>query len=128
MALVTFVILSFHVWGSLKYDEPLVFMVVLFAFLMVSQVQYDSLPDRFHTRAEKVKLAVLLGLVGVSLIALIFVSYRVLLFPLVGLYILFGIVREVYRLFTVGVTKVTGRQYGRRRTDRKEEVEEYHEQ
>jgi hypothetical protein len=43
---------------------------------------------------------------------------RLLLFPILASYILFGMVREMYRLFSVGVGRVTGRQFGRRKTDR----------
>jgi len=113
MTLVGFIILSYRIWGQLEYSEWLVSMIVLFAILMVSQVQYDAIPDNFHTASGRIKLGVLL----VAGIAIIF-SPRLLLFPILAAYILFGMVREFYRLSSMGVGKVTGRQFGRRKTDR----------
>lgn len=115
VALVSFVILSYHLWDGLEYGEWLVSMIILFAFLMVSQVQYDAFPENFDTPQNRIKLVALVA-AGVVVI----LSPRLLLFPVVALYILFGMAREMFRLFHVGVGKVTGRQHGRRRTDRKD--------
>jgi CDP-diacylglycerol--serine O-phosphatidyltransferase len=112
--LVSYVIFSFSLWNSLRYDEVLVSMIIAFSFLMVSQVQYDSLPENFSSRWDRLKLAVLI----VALVAILF-QPRLLLFPFIAVYILFGLVREAYRLFFLGVGKVTGKPYGRRSTDRK---------
>lgn len=120
--LVSFVIFCMHLWGELRYFELLIVMTVLFSFLMVSQVQYDILPDRFQTRNDRIKLAITVGLIVVIIISVMvdgqLFNYRVLLFPFVALYILFGIIREFFRLYTAGVERVTGRPYGRRETDR----------
>jgi len=122
LTLAAYIIFSDRVWGQLEYSEWLVSMIILFAFLMVSQVQYDALPDRFDTRAARAKLALLVAAAVVT----IFLP-RLLLFPLLALYILQGMVRELYRLGHAGVGRVTGRQngpgderprYGRRKTDR----------
>lgn len=119
--LVTYVIFSYSLWGRLEYDELLVAMVILFAFLMVSQVQYDAFPDQFQSRQERIKLAVMiLAAVIVAVSAIVF-RPRLLLFPIVGLYILFGLVREAYRLFYLGVGKVTGRPNRRTNQDGKAE-------
>jgi CDP-diacylglycerol--serine O-phosphatidyltransferase len=123
-ALVSFIIFCYHLWGSLHYDEVLVSMIVLFAFLMVSQVQYDSFPDRLQTTGERLKLAcvlvAILALISALVVNTRLFNHRVLLFPFVGIYILSGMVREFYRLFYVGVGKVTGRPFNRRATDRKD--------
>jgi phosphatidylserine synthase len=87
-------------------------MIILFAFLMVSQVQYDAFPDSFDTRQNRLKLLVLV-LAGI----VVAIQPRLLLFPVFALYILFGMVREMFRLFYVGVGKVTGRPYERRKND-----------
>lgn len=113
--LTSFIIFSYHLWGELRYDEILVSMTVGFAFLMISQVQYDALPDHFSAKWERVKLGAILA----SLIAIWF-QPRLMLFPIVAAYILFGIVREAYRLLYLGVGKVTGREYGRRETDERD--------
>ncbi|RKX26876.1 MAG: hypothetical protein DRP45_02470 [Candidatus Zixiibacteriota bacterium] len=112
--LVSYVIFSYRLWGELQNDEVLVTMIIGFAFLMVSQVQYDMLPDRFSTRWDRIKLAALIF----AAIAVL-IDRSLLLFPLVASYILFGLVREAYRLLYLGVGKVTGRPQQRRKEDRK---------
>ncbi len=114
LALVTFVIFSYELWGHLEYSEVLISMIILFAFLMISQVQYDALPDNFSSNEKRIKLIIMV-IAGI----LILIKPRLLLFPILAAYILFGMIREIYRLSYVGVGKVTGRQYGRRMTDRK---------
>jgi len=71
---------------------------------MVSQVQYDSIPENFTTPYDRMKLAAMI----VAVVALL-IRPRLLLFPFIAFYILFGLVREAYRLFYLGVGKVTGR-------------------
>jgi len=114
VALVTFIIFCYYLWDGLQYGEWLVSMIILFAFLMVSQVQYDSFPDSFDTPHNRLKLIVLVA-AGVVVVF----NPRLLLFPVVASYILFGMARELFRLFNIGVGKVTGRPHGRRRTDKR---------
>lgn len=111
IALVAFLIFSYRIWGGLQYSEWLVTMIVLFSVLMVSQVEYDAIPDRFSRRSDRIKL----GLLLLGGLMLIIVGPRLMLFPLMAVYILHGMVREFYRLFSVGVGKVTGRPYLKRR-------------
>lgn len=110
--LVSFVIFSYYLWGEMRYDEVLISMVIGFAFLMVSQVTYDALPEHFSSKWERVKLAALI-LAAVAVL----IDPRLMLFPVIAAFILFGLVREVYRLLFLGVGKVTGRPYHRRKTD-----------
>jgi CDP-diacylglycerol--serine O-phosphatidyltransferase len=104
LTLVAFVIFSYKLWGSLQYAEVLITMIVLFSFLMVSQVEYDAVPDRYTTNRDRIKLAVLI-LAGVAVV----IQPRLLLFPVMALYILLGMIREAYRLLYAGMGKVTGR-------------------
>lgn len=104
IAMVTFIIFSYHLWGSLEYSQVLISMIILFSFLMVSQVSYDALPDRFTSPENRIKLIVL-SLAGAAVIFL----PRLLLFPLVAAYILLGMIRELYRLLSTHVGKVTNR-------------------
>lgn len=114
--LVSYIIFSFHIWDRLRYDEILISMIIGFAFLMVSQVQYDTLPEHFGARWERIKLAAL----TVAAVAIL-LEPRLLLFPVIAAYILFALVREAYRLFYLGVGKVTRRTPRRRRTDRRKQ-------
>jgi CDP-diacylglycerol--serine O-phosphatidyltransferase len=113
MTLTAYVLFCYQVWGGLQYGEWLVSMIILFAFLMVSQVQYDTLPDRFVTRESRYKLAV-----GLVCLVAVILKPRLLLFPVLALYILYGMIREFYRLFTRSVVKAAERKYGRRSDDK----------
>lgn len=104
LALVSFVIFCHHVWGVVHYPEVVVSMIVLFAFLMVSQVEYDILPDEFNTFPQRMKL-----LAVIAAAVAVIIKPRLVLFPFFGLYILLGMLRELYRMFARGVEKVTGR-------------------
>ena len=120
IGLVSFVIFCWYLWGKLEYSEWLITMIVLFAFLMVSQVVYDALPDRFTNQRDRIKLAILI-LAGLA----IAFKPRLLLFPFVALYILYGMIREGLRLFNAGVGRVTGRPFrtGKLRQDDSDEQE-----
>ena len=104
IGLVSFIIFCYDIWGRLEYAEVLVTMIVLFGFLMVSQVQYESIPDRFSSKSARIKLVVLV-LAGAALLF----KPRLMLFPLTALYILLGMTTELLRLTNVGVEKVKGR-------------------
>jgi len=112
--LVSYVIFSYQLWGELRHDEVLVSMIIGFAFLMVSQVQYDTLPEHFSSKWDRAKLAALI-LAAVAVL----INNRLMLFPVIASYILFGLIREAYRLFFLGVGRVTGRPHQRRSTDRR---------
>jgi CDP-diacylglycerol--serine O-phosphatidyltransferase len=105
LALVSYVIFSYHLWGGLEYSRYIVSMVIVFSALMVSQIEYDALPDRFNTRKNRIKLLFLLTGAVAAL-----AKPRLLLFPLFSLYIIIGLVREMYRFFYLGVGFVRRRQ------------------
>ncbi|MCD6250617.1 MAG: CDP-diacylglycerol--serine O-phosphatidyltransferase [candidate division Zixibacteria bacterium] len=113
--LISYVIFSYRIWGELQYGEVLVSMIIGFAFLMVSQIQYDALPERFSSKCDRVKLAAII----IAVVA-VFIDSRLMLFPIVASYILFGLIREAYRLFFLGVGKVSAHSHQRRSTDRRE--------
>ncbi|MCH7879512.1 MAG: CDP-diacylglycerol--serine O-phosphatidyltransferase [candidate division Zixibacteria bacterium] len=100
---VTFVIFSYHIWGDLQYSEYLISMMILFSGLMVSQVEFEAVPDRFG-RAERVKLVL-----AILIIVALVINARLTLFPIIAAYILTNLVRESHRLFTRGVDKVRSR-------------------
>ena len=101
LALVTYVIFSYNLWGGLEYAQYLVTMVILFSALMVSQVEYDSMPDKFNTRRNQIKLIFVL-------IAAIFALARprLFLFPIISIYIIIGLAREAYRFSQYGLGQV----------------------
>jgi phosphatidylserine synthase len=89
-------------------------MIVILAFLMVSQVEYEVIPEGFQTKAQRLKLLILIA-AGIA----VAIQPRLLLFPIIALYILQGVIRELYRLFHKGVDRVAA-PYRRRKTDREE--------
>ncbi len=98
LTLVSYVIFSYHVWGSLQYTQHIATMIILFSALMVSQIEYDSMPDHFNNRKNRIKLLFIIVAAGLALF-----RPRLFLFPIMAAYIIIGLVREAYRLFYLGV-------------------------
>lgn len=103
--MVAYIIFSYYLWDSLLYGDYLVMMIILFAFLMISQIEYDPVPDSLSNRANRLK-TLLMVVAGIILI----INPRLLLFPILALYIIIGIVRELYRFYYLGVDFVKRRQ------------------
>lgn len=79
-----------EIWGSLKYPEFLVSILIAFSALMVSSLKYDTLPNtNFKSRHNNLKLLYLL----VAIVAL-FIKPQLAFFPLGMVYVLSGIARE----------------------------------
>lgn len=107
LTLASFVIFCYHLWGRVEYGEYLISMTILFSFLMVSQIEYDTIPDHFNTRQNRIKL---LYLVGLALAALI--RPRLLMFPIFLLYVVFGLAKEAVRII---MSTATGHNKGKGR-------------
>ncbi|NMC44857.1 MAG: CDP-diacylglycerol--serine O-phosphatidyltransferase [candidate division Zixibacteria bacterium] len=93
LTLVSYVIFCYAIWDQIEYGEYLVSMMILFSALMVSQIEYEAVPDKFNTRANRLKL---LYMVILALAALI--RPRLLMFPIFLLYIAAGIIKEAVRV------------------------------
>lgn len=116
-ALVSFIIFSYNLWGGLEYSEYLVSMIIVFSALMVSQIDYDTLPDHFSTRKNRIKL-LFIFLAAVAIL----IRPRLLLFPIFSIYIIIGLLRELYRFFYRGVGFVKKRQEaGRNKMEKTDE-------
>ena len=104
LAMVTFIIFSYEIWGDLQYSEYLVSMVIGFAALMVSQVEFEMVPDRLKGKSGRiVSIIILIIVVGAV------INAKLTLFPIIALYILGFMAREMIRLFSKGVEKARGR-------------------
>lgn len=99
ITLAAFVIFCYNLWGRVEYGEYLVSMTILFSALMVSQVEYDTIPDHFRTPQDRIKL---IYIVCLALAALI--RPRLLMFPVFLIYVIVGLVKEGVRIarFTLG--------------------------
>lgn len=89
-----YTLFSYELWGELAYPEILVTLIIIFSALMVSGMEYDTLP-RFSLNSKKnmFKLIYILGAV-IAVLA----KPKLVIFPLGLLYVLSGIVREAYHL------------------------------
>jgi CDP-diacylglycerol--serine O-phosphatidyltransferase len=95
-ALASFVIFSQNVWGEIRLDRELSIMVILFSALMVSTIQYETIPVTGFS-AKKYKIKVLVLIAAGILIAL---KAGLVLFPLVALYVLSGLYKLVAALIS----------------------------
>ncbi len=80
----------------------LTILVVILSFLMVSRVKYDTIP-KFSKRQIKAHPGKIIGLsIGVIFII---ISQGTLLFPLLVVYVVFGLIRYIVHGFTKFFTK-----------------------
>jgi CDP-diacylglycerol--serine O-phosphatidyltransferase len=95
VTLVSYTLFCYEIWGTLRFPKALITMIVAFSGLMVSGIEYETLPKfSFADRKNKVKLVYLF----VFLVALI-INPRMALFPFCMLYILSGFAKGAYELF-----------------------------
>lgn len=73
-------------------------MVILVAALMVSQIEYDAMPDNLNNRRNRIKL-IFITIAAIAVLA----RPRLLIFPIFAIYVIIGLVREMYRFFYLGV-------------------------
>jgi CDP-diacylglycerol--serine O-phosphatidyltransferase len=97
VTLVSYILFCYEIWGVLRFPKALVSMIIAFSGLMVSGIEYETLPKFYlGDRKNKIKLIY----VFVFIIALL-IKPRLVLFPFGLLYILSGIVKGGYSLFHV---------------------------
>ena len=89
----SYVIMSMSQFKEIMYPEFVVSMVIACSALMVSNVIYDSIPERFDRRENRWRMA----LIFVFLIAVL-IKPRLMLFPFLAGYVLYGVVREGFRV------------------------------
>lgn len=94
LGLASFVIFCDHLWGSIKLDRILYMMVIAYSALMVSTIEFESMPS-FDISVRRNRIKIML-LVGISLMLLI--KTKLLLFPLLVLYAISGPIRLVVGL------------------------------
>jgi CDP-diacylglycerol--serine O-phosphatidyltransferase len=95
VTLVSYTLFCNEIWGALRFPKALITMIIAFSALMVSGIEYDTLPKfSLGDRKNKIKLIYIL----VFLVALI-INPRLALFPFGLIYVLSGLVKVVYELF-----------------------------
>jgi CDP-diacylglycerol--serine O-phosphatidyltransferase len=97
VTLVGYILFCYEIWGTLRFPKAMITMIIAFSALMVSGIEYDTLPKfTFSDRKNKIKLIYIF----VFLIALI-INPRLALFPFGLLYILSGLGKGIYDMFRV---------------------------
>jgi CDP-diacylglycerol--serine O-phosphatidyltransferase len=95
VTLVSYSLFCNEIWGTLRFPKALITMIIAFSGLMVSGIEYETLPRfSFTDKKNKIKLMY----VFVFLIVLI-INPRLALFPFGLLYILSGLGKGIYELF-----------------------------
>jgi len=103
ITLVSYTLFCSEIWGRLRYPKALITMIIAFSGLMVSGIEYETLPKfSLGDRKNKLKLVYIL----IFLIILI-INPRLALFPFGMLYILSGVVKGGYELFRSSKPEVT---------------------
>lgn len=98
ITLVSYTLFCSEVWGTLRFPKVLITMIIAFSGLMVSEIEYETLPKfTLGNRMNKLKLVYLL----IFLVILI-INPRLALFPFGLLYILSGVVKGGIELFHTG--------------------------
>jgi CDP-diacylglycerol--serine O-phosphatidyltransferase len=96
ITLVSYTLFCYEIWGTLRFPKVLVTMIIAFSGLMVSGIEYETLPKFYlGSRRNKIKLIY----VFVFIIALL-INPRLVLFPFGLLYVLSGVVKGGYGLFS----------------------------
>lgn len=99
--LASFVIFCEAIWGEIRLDRFLLIMVVLFSALMVSTIEYETMPGfDFSNKRNRIKMLGLV-IVGVGLV----IKTRLVMFPLMAIYTLSGIIRFAVMLVNNNVRK-----------------------
>ena len=94
----------FTEWWSSEHAAPLaVALVLLLSFLMVSKMEYDPVPNfRSTTFTDRVKQ---MGFLGSIVLICLPATSKQLFFPIVFAYLLMGIYRRVWGIFSNEVTQ-----------------------
>ena len=97
-ALTGYTLASYHLWGDLRYVKFLVTLILVCSALMVSDVEYEKRPMSFRTIKDRIKWAYI-AFGGLALLTV----HELAIFPLVAVYILYGLGHEGVLLVRSGL-------------------------
>jgi CDP-diacylglycerol--serine O-phosphatidyltransferase len=89
VSLVGYMIFSDYLWGSLRFHELVVTLVIGYSLLMVSSIEFEARPRTFSSVRDRIKLLYIL----LSILAIILWP-ALAIFPVTLGYIAYGLVRE----------------------------------
>lgn len=94
--IVTYVLFSNEMWGEVRFEKFFIVLLLATSALMVSTVEYESMPKfDFSRKKDRIKVMFLI-LIAVGLI----VNAQLVMFPLALIYILYGLLKMVYMIVT----------------------------
>ncbi len=98
IAIVSYILFCNEVWGQIRFEKFFIILVIASAALMVSTIEYETMPKfDFSKPKDRVKVLFLL-LVAVGLM----INASLIIFPLVMAYIVYGLSKMTYMIFTGG--------------------------
>jgi CDP-diacylglycerol--serine O-phosphatidyltransferase len=99
VGIASFVIFCDYLWGEIRLDRFLSIMILVSSALMVSTIEYETLP-KFDLSIQRNRIKLLI-IIGAGL--LLALKTRLVMFPIVALYILLGLVKLVAGLINKNV-------------------------
>jgi len=98
IAIVSYVLFCNEVWGQIRFEKFFIILVVASAALMVSSIEYETMPKfDFSKSKDRIKMLLLL-LVAVGLM----INASLIIFPLALAYIIYGLSKMTHMIFTGG--------------------------
>jgi len=95
ITLSSFIIFNFDIWNDLKLPQGLIPMIMFLSLLMISTIEYESLP-KFTLRKDTKNLVKLVIFLLASLTIMLFP--RLAIFPFIFIFVLHGVVRWGWHL------------------------------
>ena len=95
MSIVSFVIFNYYFWNEIHLTRVLIPQIVVICLLMISTIEYETLPKMTFKAGRKNSSQFILLLVG-FIILILFPQET--FYPLCVSFILWGVVRSLYRL------------------------------
>lgn len=98
IAIVSYVLFCNEVWGEIRFEKFFIILVIASAALMVSTIEYETMPKFDFSRPKnRIKMLFLL-LIAVGLM----INASLIIFPLALAYIIYGLSKMTYLIFAGG--------------------------
>lgn len=98
ITIVSYVLFCNEVWGQIRFEKFFIILIIASAALMVSTIEYEKMPKfDFSKPKNRIKMLFLL-LIAVGLM----INASLIIFPLALAYIVYGLSKMTYLIFTGG--------------------------
>ncbi len=93
----TYVIFSYFFWQSLQWGKVFFFIILLVSTLMITNIRYEKMPNFSLRSSRSNRVKILIVVVGTIIL---FLFPQESFFPISIIYVLSGIVRALFKLFS----------------------------